>query len=88
MRNQPNSGASTRREVDQAEADFFDAVVAAVTGLTDAMKAETDALAKGEASIGKLAIREKFSVNGGKYLLLPFGWFTVVQGLRLRREQL
>ena len=48
--------AAVRREVEGSEADpFEDAMVAAVAGLADAMKAEANALAVVEAQMGKLA---------------------------------
>ncbi len=50
--------AAIRREADAAEADPFDeAMVAAVVGLADALKAEADALAEIEARLGKLERR-------------------------------
>ena len=48
-----------RREAEGAEADpFDDAMVAAVAGAAEAMKAGADALAEAEARIGKLARRK------------------------------
>ena len=51
-----NLAAAVRREDEGTEADpFDDAMVAAVVGLAEAMKAETDALADAEARVGRLA---------------------------------
>ncbi len=48
--------AAVRREAEGAEADPFDeAMVAAVLGAVDAMKAEGDALSEIEERLGKLA---------------------------------
>ena len=48
--------AAVRREAESAEADAFDeAMVAAVLGAVDAMKAEGDALSEIEERLGKLA---------------------------------
>ncbi len=50
--------AAVRREADAAEADPFDeAMVAAVLGVADVMKAEADALAEIEARMGKMERR-------------------------------
>ncbi len=47
---------AVRREADSAEADPFDeAMIAAVLGAAEALKAETVALADLEAQFGKLA---------------------------------
>ncbi len=49
---------AVRREAGRAEADpFDDAMLAAVTGIAEAMKAEAEALAEIEAWIGKLTRR-------------------------------
>ncbi len=49
---------AVRREAESAEADPFDeAMVAAVIGLADALKAEADALAEMEARLRMLARR-------------------------------
>ena len=48
--------SALKREVDKAEADpFDDAMVAAVNGLVEVIKAETAALAEAEARVGKVA---------------------------------
>ena len=48
--------AEVRREAERAEADPFDgAMVAAMAGVAEAMKAEADALAEIETWLGKLA---------------------------------
>ena len=47
--------AAIRREADAAEADAFDdAMVAAVVGLADAMKAEADAFAEIEVRLARI----------------------------------
>ena len=47
--------AEVRREAERAEADPFDgAMVAAMAGVAEAMKAEADALADMEARLGRL----------------------------------
>jgi hypothetical protein len=47
-----------RREIEGSEADpFDDAMVAAVVGVAEAMKAETDAMADAEARLGRVARR-------------------------------
>ena len=47
---------AVRREADSAEADPFDeAMMAAVYGVAEAMKAEADALAKMETRLGRMA---------------------------------
>ena len=47
-----------RREADDAEADPFDeAMIAAVLGAAQALKAESDALVEIEARLGKMARR-------------------------------
>ena len=49
-------GSAVRREAESAEADPFDeAMVAAVLGAVEAMKAEGDALREIEERLGKLA---------------------------------
>ncbi len=49
---------SVRREADAADADPFDeAMVAAVIGIAEAMKAEAGALADLDARLGRLARR-------------------------------
>ena len=51
-----NLQVAVRREADSAEADPFDeAMIAAVLGAAEALKAETVALADLEAQFGKLA---------------------------------
>ncbi len=51
--------AAVRREADGAEADPFDeAMIAAVLGAAEAMKAEADALAAVAVRQGKLARRD------------------------------
>ena len=48
--------ATLGKEVDSSEPDpFDDAMVAAVNGLAEAMKAEMDALADAEARLGRVA---------------------------------
>lgn len=50
--------AAIHREAEGAEADpFDDAMVAAVAGLAEALKAEADALAEVESQMGRLARR-------------------------------
>ncbi len=50
--------AAVHRERNAAEADPFDeAMVAAVVGLADAMKAEADALAEIDGRLGRMARR-------------------------------
>ncbi len=49
---------AVRREAEGAESDpFDDAMLAAVVGIAEAMKAEAGALAEVEARLGKLARR-------------------------------
>lgn len=48
--------ATIQREAEGAEADpFDDAMLAAVAGVVEALKAEADALAEVEARLGKVA---------------------------------